>query len=80
MTRKLRPRRTDESGAAADCIVPPNRHRAAALASVADSTERLYSGAVAAGRHSSATLLVRSPQTTRLPISPIPHATFRFGA
>ena len=68
------------SGVAADCVVPPNRHGAAALASVADSIEALYSGAVAVARHSSANQLVRSPQTTRLPISLIPHATFRFGA
>jgi hypothetical protein len=42
------------SGAAADCVVPPNRHGAAAPASIADSIEALYSGAVAVARHSNA--------------------------
>ena len=41
-------------GAAAGCVVPPNRHGAAVLARVADSIEALYSGAVAVARHSTA--------------------------
>jgi hypothetical protein len=54
MTGKLRPRGGPmNSGAAADCVVLPNRHGAAALASVADSIETLYCGAVAFARHSS---------------------------
>jgi hypothetical protein len=54
MTGKLRPRGGPmNSGAAADCVVLPNRHGAAALASVADSIETLYCGAVAVARHSS---------------------------
>ena len=52
MTGKLRPRGAPMNcGAAADWIVLPNRHGAAALASVADSIETLYSGAVAVARH-----------------------------
>jgi hypothetical protein len=39
------------TGAAADCVVLPNRHRAVAPASVVDSIERRYSGAVTVARH-----------------------------
>jgi hypothetical protein len=52
MTGKLRPRGgPTKTGAAADCVVLPNRHRAVAPASVVDSIERRYSGAVTVARH-----------------------------
>jgi hypothetical protein len=52
MTGKLRPRGGPmNTGAAADCVVLPNRHRAVAPASVVDSIERRYSGAVTVARH-----------------------------